>query len=120
VTRSILLAGALIALIGSADAALACKCAVTSRAAAMSSAPVVFEGRVLNIASSGSGQVTRLTVVRAIKGVASGATVTVRSITSRGRCGWDFRTAGKTLLVGGQRAGGALSVSRCTMYNLNN
>ena len=99
-----------------ADMALACKCAVTSREAAMSSAAVVFQGRVVKVA----GSVTTLTVLRAIKGVSNGATVTVRSTAARGRCGWDFRPAGKTLLVGGERAGGGLSVSRCTIYNLNN
>jgi hypothetical protein len=118
--RQLILFGAVsIAVLATADSALACKCAVTSRAAAMSSASVVFQGRVVNIATSGSAQVTTMTVVRAIKGVANGATIKVRTITSRGRCGYDFR--GKsTLLVGGDRAGsGAVSVGRCTMYSLN-
>jgi hypothetical protein len=119
--KQLILFGAVsIAMLATADAALACKCAVTSRAAAMSSAPVVFQGRVVNIANSGSSQVTTMTVTRAIKGVANGATIRVQSNTTRGRCGYDFR--GKSsVLVGGDRAGsGAVSVSRCTMYSLNN
>ena len=119
--KQLILSGAAsIVSLATADAALACKCAVTSRAAAMSSASAVFQGRVMNVANNGSSQVTTMTVTRAIKGVANGATIKVQSITTRGRCGYDF--CGKsTGLVGGDRAGsGAVSVSRCTMYNLNN
>ena len=100
--------------------AFACKCAVTSQDAAIRSAPVVFEGRVRDIATEGRAQVTTFAVVRPIKGVANGEIIKVRSQTQSAVCGYDFRSAEKTLLVGGERAGhGVISVRRCTMYNLN-
>ena len=117
--RTVVFTGALVALIGSANAALACKCAVTSREAAMSAAAVVFQGQVVNVATSGGSQVTTMRVTRAIKGVSSGATVKVRSRTASAACGYDFRGK-RSVLVGGERAGGAISARRCTMYNLNN
>jgi len=116
--RLVLVTGALATLIGSADAALACKCAVTSRTAATSSAAVVFQGQVVNVATNGGSQVTTMRVTRAIKGVANGVTVKVRSRTSSAACGYDFRGKG-SVTVGGDRSGGAISVRRCTMYNLN-
>jgi hypothetical protein len=111
---------AAVATIGATEAALACKCAVTSREDTIAAAPVVFEGRVLSIKTSGGEQVTTLRVVRAIKGASEGQTITVNSRTSSASCGWDFRESGETPLVGGTRTGqGRLQVRRCTMYNLN-
>ena len=118
--RSIPAIGGVIAILASLGPAFACKCAVTSREQAISTAPVVFEGRVVSTRTNGSAQVTTVSVVRAIKGVSNGETVKVRSLTQSAACGYDFRDAGKTLTVGGEPAGrGMLSVRRCTMYNLN-
>ena len=112
--------GGLIALIAVSDAAFACKCAVVPRDQVIGTTPVVFEGRVVNIQTSGNAQVTTVRVLRAIKGVSGGATIKVRSGTQSAACGYDFRDAGKTLTVGGELAGrGTLSARRCTMYNLN-
>jgi hypothetical protein len=97
----------------------ACKCAVTSRAQATAGAQVVFEGRVVNIATRGTEQLTTLAVVRSIKGATRGATVKVKSRTESAACGYDFRQAPKTLLVGGDGERDAMTVRRCTMYNLN-
>ena len=112
--------GGLIAVLAVSDAAFACKCAVVPRAQVIGTTPVVFEGRVVNIRTSGKAQVTTVRVLRAIKGVSGGATIKVRSGTQAAACGYDFRDAGKALTVGGERAGhGTLSVRRCTMVNLN-
>jgi hypothetical protein len=119
--RSATLRSAVAVLLLSATPALACKCGTGSRDAAISDAAVVFEGRVVSIATRGSAQVTAMQVVRPIKGVSAGETIKVKSQTQSAACGYDFRQAPKTLLVGGQSAGrGAISVRRCTMYNLNN
>ena len=101
--------------------AFACKCAVTSQDDAIRSAPVVFEGRVRDIQTQGRAQLTTFTVVRPIKGVANDQMmVKVRSHTESAACGYDFRSAERTLLVGGARdERGFVSVRRCTMYNLN-
>ena len=112
--------GGLIALIAVSDAAFACKCAVVPRDQVIGATPVVFEGRVVNIRTSGKAQVTTVRVVRRIKGVSAGASIEVRSGTQSAACGYDFRDAAKTLTVGGEHAGhGVLSVRRCTMFNLN-
>jgi hypothetical protein len=107
-----------------AEPALACKCALVPRERAIRSAQLVFQGRILKIEttpeSGPADQVTTMTVIRNIKGMTRGETVKIRSHTQSASCGYDFRDAQKTLLVGGSRlAGGMLSVSRCTMYNLN-
>ena len=115
-----LLSATLIALLAIPDAALACKCAVVPREQVIGTTPVVFEGRVVSIQTSGRAQVTTVRVMRPIKGVATGATIKVRSGTQSAACGYDFRDATKTLTVGGDSAGpGRLSVRRCTMFNLN-
>jgi len=112
--------GTMIALLAAAGPALACKCAVISRDQTIASAPVVFEGRVVNIETQGTAQLTTFAVVRAIKGLKGRARVTVKSQTTAAACGYDFRTAPKDLRVGGEAAAdGSLSVRRCTMYNLN-
>jgi len=112
--------GVAVAMLGLVGPAAACKCGVSSREQAMSNVPVVFEGRVVKIDTRGGSQMTTMTVVRPIKGVSGGETVRVRSHTQSASCGYDFRQAGSTVLVGGQSAGrGAVSVRRCTMYNLN-
>jgi hypothetical protein len=111
---------ALLALLAATSAASACKCAVVPRAQAIGDAAVVFEGRILQIATHGTAQVTTMSVVRPIKGGSSGQTVKVKSRTQSAACGWDFREGSQTLTVGGESAGrGVLSVRRCTMYNLN-
>lgn len=103
------------------SAASACKCASSSREQAIAANPVVFEGRVLRVTTNGTTQATTMSVVRAIKGVAKGAPVTVRSGTQSASCGYDFRGASGTVTVGGDRGeGGAISVHRCAMVNLNN
>jgi len=110
----------LFALLAATGAASACKCAVVPRAQAIGSAPVVFEGRIVNVQTQGAAQVTTLTVLRPLKGAAKGQTVKVTSRTQSAACGYDFRKAEKTLMVGGARAGaGVVSVRRCTMVNLN-
>ena len=110
----------LFALLAATGAASACKCAVVPRAQAIGSAPVVFEGRIVNVQTQGAAQVTTLTVLRPLKGVSNGQTVKVTSRTQSAACGYDFRKAEKTLMVGGARAGaGVVSVHRCTMVNLN-
>ena len=115
-----MLAAGCIAVLSSASAASACKCAVVARDQAMTSVPVVFEGRIVKIETQGRAQVTTMTVLRPIKGASRGETVRVKSGTVSAACGYDFRKAEKTLLVGGQSAGrGTLSVRRCTMFNLN-
>jgi hypothetical protein len=109
-----------IAVLLSASAASACKCAVVSRDQTIASVPLVFEGRIVNIETQGSAQVATMAVVRSIKGTPGGQTIKVRSGTVSAACGYDFRKAEKTLLVGGHSAGrGTLSVRRCTMFNLN-
>ena len=111
---------AIFVLLAATGAASACKCAVVPRLQAIGSAPVVFEGRIVTIETQGTAQVTTLTVVRPVKGgVSSGQTVKVKSRTQSAACGWDFRQSAKTLLVGGEGAGGVVSVRRCTMYSLN-
>ena len=119
-TRLHCAAGGLVALLAVSDAAFACKCAVVPRDQVIAATPVVFEGRIVNIRTSGKAQVTTVSVMRPIKGVPAGASIKVRSGTQSAACGYDFRDAGKTLTVGGDSAGpGILSVRRCTMYNLN-
>ena len=109
-----------IAVLLSTSAASACKCAVISRDQAIASVPVVFEGRIVKIETQGSAQVTAMAVVRSIKGASGGQTIKVKSGTVSAACGYDFREAEKTLLVGGHSAGrGTVSVRRCTMFNLN-
>ena len=113
-------AGAAVVVLGAAGPAAACKCGVTSRDQAIASNPVVFEGRIVNIQTTGKTQTTTMSIVRPIKGVSGGETLKVRSHTQSAACGYDFRKARSTLLVGGQGAGrGVVSVRRCTMYNLN-
>lgn len=108
-------------LLAATSVALACKCASSSREEAIAANPVVFEGRVLRVKTSGTSQATTLSVVSAIKGTAKGAAVTVHSGTQSASCGYDFRKVSGTITVGGDRAGGgAISVRRCTMVNLNN
>ena len=84
---------ALIVLLAATNSASACKCAVVPRAQAIGSAPVVFEGRILNIETDGTAQVTTLTVLRSLKGVSNGQAVKVKSRTPSGACGYDFRQA---------------------------
>ena len=112
--------GAMVALLGAAGPALACKCAVTARDQAIASTPVVFEGRVVNIETQGKEQLTTFAVVRAIKGLQGRDRIKVKSRTVSAACGYDFREAPKKLLVGGEAAAdGSVSVRRCTMHNLN-
>ena len=114
-----LAAGCIVVLL-STSAASACKCAVVSRDQTIASVPMVFEGRIVKIETQGRAQVTTMTVVRSIKGASGGKTVKVKSGTVSAACGYDFRKAEKTLLVGGHSAGrGTVSVRRCTMFNLN-
>lgn len=101
-----------------ADPALACKCSVTSREHAIAAAPYVFEGRVINIQTEGTAQITTLAVRKAIKGPLRGI-VKVKSNTESAACGYDFRHAEKLVTVGGERSGTMFNVHRCTMYNLN-
>jgi hypothetical protein len=117
--RLVLSAGAMIALVATADTALACKCPVTSREAGLSSAEVVFRGRVVSIATSGGSQVTTMKVTRAIKGVANGATIRVRSRTSSKACGFDFRGKSRVLVAGEHAEPGVVRLRHCTMRNLN-
>jgi hypothetical protein len=115
------LIAALPILLAATGIASACKCASSSREEGIAANPVVFEGRVLRVKTNGTSQATTMKVVRAIKGVANGGTVTVRSGTQSASCGYDFRTVSGTITVGGERAeGGAISVRRCAMVNLNN
>ena len=119
-TRTHCIWAALIVLLAAPNSASACKCAVVPRAQVIGTTPVVFEGRIVNMRTSGKAQVTTVRVLRAIKGVSSGATIKVRSGTQAAACGYDFRDAGKALTVGGELSGrGTLSVRRCTMVNLN-
>ena len=105
--------------LAAAEPALACKCAVVARDQVIASTPIVFEGRIASIGTRGKAQVTTLVVTRAIKGVPEGASVRVNSRTESAACGYDFREAPKTLMVGRTRSGGTLSVRRCAMVNLN-
>jgi hypothetical protein len=109
-----------LALLVMSGPSFACKCAVVPRDQAIGSVPVVFEGRIVNIETSGTAQVTTLTVVRSVKGATAGATLKVKSHTVSASCGYDFRKLEQTLVVGGRGAGrGMLDVHRCTMFNLN-
>jgi hypothetical protein len=106
--------------IAMAQAAQACSCARLSRDEVIASYAIVFEGRVVNIQTNGTQQTTTLSVVRAIKGVANGATIAVHSGTMSASCGYDFRNAPATMTVGGTADNGTITVRLCTMYNLNN
>ena len=101
--------------------AWACKCALVERARTIADTPVVFEGEILTTRPAGAGrQETTIRVVRAIRGVAAGAVVTVRTGTSAAACGWDFRQSARRLTVGGTPHGASgLMARRCTLYNLN-
>lgn len=99
----------------------ACKCAVVPRDQTISTTPLVFEGRVAGIATTGTSQITMVVVTKPIKGVSADVILKVKSKTQSAACGYDFREADKTLTIGGKSAGrGVISVHRCTMYNLNN
>jgi hypothetical protein len=91
------------------------------RARVIAVTPVAFEGAVLTMRPTGPGrQQTTERVVRAVKGVAAGAVVTVLTGTSAPSCGWDFRQSARRLMVGGTSDGaGSLTARRCTLYNLN-
>lgn len=109
---------AAVALVCIAGPALACKCALTSRDEAIASSSYVFEGRVANIETDGTTQVTTMTVAKMIKGPLRGV-IKVKSNTESASCGYDFREADKLLTVGAERSDDGFTVRRCTMYNLN-
>jgi hypothetical protein len=118
--RWMLAAAIAAAALASASAAHACKCALVPRDRAIISTPLVFEGRVTNVETNDGTQITTLTVVRNVKGMAKGATVRVQSRTASALCGYDFREGRQTLLVGAFKDNdGTMIVRRCAMYNLN-
>lgn len=107
-------------LLAAADPALACKCGAMSREQVIAATPLVFEGRIIDIWTLGTAQLTTVIVTKPIKGVSQGVTLRVRSRTESPSCGYDFREAEKTLTVGGEKvARNVISVHLCTMYNLN-
>jgi len=127
-TRARAIAALVAGLLGAAEPALACKCALVPRDRAIAAVPLVFHGRIVRIETapettpkSGPGdQVTTMTVVRNVKGMARARTVKVRSHTQSASCGYDFRDVEGTVLVGASRSDdGMLTVRRCVMYNLN-
>src|SRR6266700_2238603 len=112
------------ALFCAAEPALACKCALVPRDRTIISTPLVFQGRVVKIETTPqtgpADQITTMMVIKNLKGMAKGETVKVKSRTASAACGFDFRGSKPTMLVGAFRdEQGALSVRRCTMYNLN-
>ena len=103
-----------------ADPALACKCALVARDLTIVATPLVFEGRILDIKTQGTTQLTTVIVTKPVKGVSQGVTLKVKSRTESAACGYDFREAEKVLTVGGEKAArNVITVRRCTMYNLN-
>lgn len=114
----------------------ACKCALVAREQVITQTPVVFDGEVLRVelAASGTHQVTTLRVRSVVKGLSKRAiygmdagirrrpekTVTVLSEIEDAACGWDFRKGPQRLTIGAERDRfGTLVATRCTMYNLN-
>ena len=112
------------ALVCAAGPALACKCALVPRDRTIIATPLVFQGRVVKIETTPetgpADQITTMMVIKNLKGMAKGETVKVKSRTASAACGFDFRDARPTMLVGAFRdEQGTLGVRRCTMYNLN-
>lgn len=103
------------------EPAFACKCAEPSRERAIKYAHSAFKGRVTNIETNGTSQVTTMVVTNAIKNASNGATMKVYSTTVSAACGYDFRrSSSKVLTVVGQRTGGKLRLaSRCSMIGLD-
>ncbi len=102
------------------DPALACKCALVARDLTIEATPLVFEGRILDIRTQGTAQLTTVIVTKPIKGVSQGVTLKVKSRTESAACGYDFREADGVLTVGGEKAArNVIGVRRCTMYDLN-
>jgi hypothetical protein len=101
--------------------ASACSCRKLSVESAIEATPIVFEGEVLAVRMTGTGneQITPIKVLRPIKGDVTGD-VEVRTHTISAACGYDFRGKRPLLTVGASRwEDGGLGTNLCTMYMLN-
>ena len=106
-----------ILLLASGSAALACKCAVSSREAAARQSQFVFDGRVLRVRTDNEAHYAIIEMLRPIKGAIPG-TLEVATPQSSASCGYDFRK-GQLLTVGVNLREQQFWANSCVMQVLN-
>ncbi|MDP4594413.1 MAG: hypothetical protein NWT00_07615 [Beijerinckiaceae bacterium] len=99
------------------SSAQACSCAKSSRAQAITSSNVVFQGRVTQVYRDGQRLYANLTVIRPLKGQVR-TSVEVSTALQSAACGYQFRP-GQVLIVGATFRDRQYRTNLCLMLPLN-
>lgn len=108
---------AFIALLISSQIALACSCRNTSRAQAIKSADVVFQGKVRAVHRDGQKLYATIDTTRVLKGNVR-TRVEVSTNASSAACGYNFRQ-GQTIIIGATYRERQYRTNLCMMLGLN-
>lgn len=119
-SKSMIVATALAAVLAVAPEAIACSCARVDRATVLERSAVAFRGRIEASRPSSDGRrvVARVRVTRMIKGEAP-PLVTVTSVATPGLCGYPLIVGAELDFAGRFGGGGRLEVNMCGMAPLN-